>query len=88
MPCAAMLAGCDGLLAIPEWGRDSAGGAPLAGRLGGTRTKTPGVATLHRVCKVLEAVTLERAVGAWGPGWSPRRPRLRDTLTLLGQSER
>jgi hypothetical protein len=65
MRCAAMLAGGDGLLTIPESGRDSAGGAPLVGRLGVTRTKTPGVAPPPRVCKVLEAVTLERAVGAW-----------------------
>ncbi|MDP9357971.1 MAG: ISAs1 family transposase [Chloroflexota bacterium] len=65
LSCAAMLAGCDSLLALTEWGRDPAGGAPLAARLGFTRAKTPCVATLHRVFKTIDVAAFERAVGAW-----------------------
>jgi hypothetical protein len=65
LACAAMLAGCDSLLAIAEWGRDPHGGAPLAQRLGFTRTRTPCVATLHRVFRRLAVTAFERAVGAW-----------------------
>jgi DDE_Tnp_1-associated len=65
LACAAMLAGCDSLLAIAEWGRDPHGGAPLARQLGFTRDRTPCVATLHRVFKRLDASAFERAVGAW-----------------------
>lgn len=65
LACAAMLAGCDSLLAIADWGRDPAGGAPLAARLGFTRAKTPCVATLHRVFRRLDAAAFEQAVGAW-----------------------
>jgi DDE_Tnp_1-associated len=65
LACAAMLAGCDSLLAIAEWGRDSAGGAPLAGRLGFTRAKTPCVATLHRVFRRIDVTAFEQVVGAW-----------------------
>jgi hypothetical protein len=65
LSCAAMLAGCDSLLAIAEWGRDPHGGAPLARRLGFTRERTPCVATLHRVFRRLDVIAFERAVGAW-----------------------
>lgn len=65
LSCAAMLAGCDSLLAIAEWGRDPAGGAPLAARLGFTRDRPPCVATLHRVFKALDVAAFERAVGTW-----------------------
>lgn len=65
LSCAAMLAGCDSLLAIAEWGRDPAGGAPLAARLGFNRARTPCVATLHRVFRRLDVAAFERAVGAW-----------------------
>lgn len=82
LSCAAMLAGCDSLLAIAEWGRDPTGGAPRAARLGVTRAKTPCVATLHRVFKALDAAAFERAVGAWAaaaeaalaPPAAPGRP--------------
>jgi hypothetical protein len=60
-----MLAGCDSLLAIAEWGRDPHAGAPLAQRLGFTRERTPCVATLHRVFRRLDVAAFERAVGAW-----------------------
>jgi hypothetical protein len=62
---AAMLAGCDSLLAIAEWGRDPAGGAPLASRLGFTRAKTPCVATRHRVFRRIDVMAFEQVVGAW-----------------------
>lgn len=65
LSCAAMLAGCDSLLAIAEWGRDPHAGAPLAQRLGFTRERTPCVATLHRVFRRLDVAAFERAVGAW-----------------------
>ncbi len=79
LSCAAMLAGCDSLLAIAEWGRDPRAGAPLAARLGFTRERTPCVATLHRVFRRLEVAAFERAVGTWaaavttalGPGATP-----------------
>ena len=60
-----MLAGCDSLLAIAEWGRDPAGGASLAHRLGFTRAKTPCVATLHRVFRRIDVAAFEQVVGAW-----------------------
>jgi hypothetical protein len=66
LSCAAMLAGCDSLLAIAEWGRDPHAGAPLAARLGFTRERTPCVATLHRVFKRLDVAAFETAVGQWG----------------------
>lgn len=65
LACAAMLAGCDSLLAIAEWGRDPHAGAPLAARLGFTRHRTPCVATLHRVFKRLDVAAFETAVGQW-----------------------
>jgi hypothetical protein len=65
LACAAMLAGCDSLLAIAEWGRDPHAGAPLAQRLGFTQERTPCVATLHRVFKRLDVAAFERAVGSW-----------------------
>lgn len=65
LACAAMLAGCDSLLAIAEWGRDPRAGAPLAHRLGFTRERTPCVATLHRVFRRLDVVAFEAAVGQW-----------------------
>lgn len=65
LACAAMVAGCDSLLAIAEWGRDPAGGAPLASRLGFTRAKTPCVATLHRVFRQIDVVAFEQTGGVW-----------------------
>lgn len=65
LACAAMLAGCDSLLAIAEWGRDPHAGAPLARRLGFTRERTPCVATLHRVFRRLDVAAFETAVGQW-----------------------
>jgi DDE family transposase len=74
LACAAMLAGCDSLLAIAEWGRDVHGGAPLAQRLGFTRARTPCVATLHRVFRRLEVTAFERAVGAWAAATTAALP--------------
>lgn len=90
LACAAMLAGCDSLLAIAEWGRDPHAGAPLARRLGFTRERTPCVATLHRVFKRLDAAAFETAVGAWAAAASAvlstsRHPGLAvDGKTLRG----
>lgn len=63
LACAAMVAGCDSLLSIAEWGRAPRAGAPMARRLGFTRERTPCVATLHRVFKRLDAAAFEAAVG-------------------------
>lgn len=78
LSCAAMLTGCDSLRAIAEWGRDPAGGAPLAARLGFTRATSPCVATLHRVFKTIDVAAFERAVGAWAQAVEAARaaPRL------------
>lgn len=65
LSCAAMLAGCDSLLAIAESGRDPHAGAPLVQRLGFTRARTPCVATLHRVFRRLDVAAFETAVGQW-----------------------
>lgn len=75
LSCAAMLAGCDSLLAIAEWGRDPHAGAPLARRLGFTRERTPCVATLHRVFRRLDVAAFERAVGAWAAATSAAFPQ-------------
>jgi AcrR family transcriptional regulator len=58
-----MLANCNSLLAIAEWGRDE--GAPVARRLGFTRDQTPCVATLHRVLRRVDVAAFEQAVGSW-----------------------
>jgi hypothetical protein len=80
--CAAMLAGCDSLLAIAEWGRDPHAGAPLAQRLGFTRERTPCVATLHRVFRRLDVPAFERAVGAWASAASAVLPQLDGPVAL------
>lgn len=63
LTCAAMLANCNSLLAIAQWGRDQ--GAPIAARLGFTRRQTPCVATLHRVFRRLDVPQFEQVVGRW-----------------------
>lgn len=74
LACAAMLAGCDSLLAIAEWGRDPHAGASLAQRLGFTRARTPCVATLHRVFRRLDVAAFERAVGTWAAATAAAMP--------------
>ena len=63
LSCAAMLAGCDSLLAIAEWGRDPAGG-PLAPRLGFTRG-APACGDPAPCLQALDVAAFEHAVGAW-----------------------
>lgn len=94
LSCAAMLAGCDSLLAIAEWGRDPHAGGPLAQRLGFTRTQTPCVATLHRVFRRLDVAAFERAVSAWAqavivalPGDHAREALAIDGKTLRGSRQ-
>src|SRR5436190_6585745 len=91
LSCAAMLAGCDSLLAIAEWGRDPYAGAPLAQRLGFTRAQTPSVATLHRVFRRLDGAAFELAVSTWVqavltvlPGVHTREALAIDGKTLRG----
>ncbi len=89
-----MLAGCDSLLAIAQWGRDPHAGAPLAQRLGFTRSQTPCVATLHRVFRRLDVAAFERAVSAWAhavlaalPGEHGREALAIDGKTLRGSRQ-
>lgn len=82
LACAAMLAGCDSLLAIAEWGRDPNAGAPLARRLGFTHERTPCVATLHRVFKRMDVAAFERAVGAWTAAASAALPAGRELAAI------
>jgi hypothetical protein len=76
LACAAMLCGCDSLLAIAEWGR--AQGSEVAGRLGFTRTRTPCVATFHRVFRQVERAQFEAVVGQWAE----------EVCTVLGERGR
>jgi DDE_Tnp_1-associated len=59
----AMLAGARGLYAIAHWGREQPEAVVRA--LGFTRGRTPGVATLHRVFKLLDVHAFEAAVAHW-----------------------
>ena len=85
LSCAAMLAGCDSLLAIAEWGRDPHAGAPLAQRLGFTRERTPCVATLHRVFRRVDVATFERAVGAWAAAVAAALPEAEEAIAIDGK---
>jgi hypothetical protein len=53
----AMLCGARSLYAIAQWGREQP--AAVVRTLGFTRQQTPGVATLHRVFKALDAEVFE-----------------------------
>ena len=59
----ALLAGCRGLDAIVQFGRDH--GPPLAHRLGFRRGKTPAKSTLSEVLRAIDAEAVERVVRAW-----------------------
>ena len=86
--CAAMLAGCDSLLAIAEWGRDPHAGAPVAQRLGFTRERTPCVATLHRVFRRVDVAACERAVGAWAAAVAAALPEAKEAIAIDGKTLR
>ena len=88
LSCAAMLAGCDSLLAIAEWGRDPHAGAPLAQRLGFTRERTPCVATLHRVFRRVDVAAFERAVGAWAAAVAAALPEAEEGIAIDGKTLR
>jgi DDE_Tnp_1-associated len=59
----AMLCGARSLYAIAQWGREQPDEVIQA--LGFTREQTPGVATLHRVFKGLDAEAFEQALAGW-----------------------
>lgn len=59
----AIMAGCRGLDAIVQFGRDH--GPPLAHRLGFRRGKTPAKSTFSEVLRAVDAEALERAIRAW-----------------------
>lgn len=88
LSCAAMLAGCDSLLAIAEWGRDPHAGAPLAQRLGFTRERTPCVATLHRVFRRVDVAAFEHAVGAWAAAVAAALPEAAEAIAIDGKTLR
>lgn len=88
LSCAAMLAGCDSLLAIAEWGRDPQAGAPLAQRLGFTRERTPCVATRHRVFRRVDVAAFERAVGAWAAAVAAALPEAKEAIAIDGKTLR
>ena len=63
---AAMLCGARSLAAVAQWGRERLADEPeLLVALGLAPGRSPCVATLHRVFKVLDVGAFEGAVGAW-----------------------
>ena len=65
----ALMAGCRGLEAIAQFGRDH--GPPLAHRLGFRRGKTPAKSTLSEVLRAVDAEALERVVCLWAAARAP-----------------
>src|SRR5260370_19191391 len=59
----AMLCGARSLYAIAQWGREQP--AAVVRTLGFTRQQTPGVATLQRVFKALDAEVFETVLATW-----------------------
>ena len=59
----AMLSGARSLYAIAQWGREQP--EAVVDTLGFTRQVTPGVATLHRVFKALDAEAFEAVLARW-----------------------
>jgi hypothetical protein len=70
----ALLAGCRGLDAIVQFGRDH--GTPLAHRLGFRRGKTPAKSTLSEVLRAVDAEAVERVVRVWIAGRTPPQAAL------------
>jgi hypothetical protein len=62
----ATLAGCKGLEAIAQFGRDH--GQALAHALGFTRAKTPNKSCLSKLFRRLDVAALEEALGRWALG--------------------
>jgi hypothetical protein len=67
----AMLCGARSLYAIAQWGREQP--AEVVRTLGFARQQTPGVATLHRVCKALDVEAFEMALATWAQAALGRR---------------
>lgn len=84
---AAMLCGARSLYAVAQWGRERIAEDPTAlVPLGVPPDRSPSVATLHRVCKGLDAPAFERALGDWllASGVDPADARALDGKTLRG----
>lgn len=80
----ATLAGCKGLEAIAQFGRDH--GRALAHALGFTRAKTPNKSCLSKLFRRLDVAALEEALGRWALG---RLERLGwDAIALDGKTAR
>jgi hypothetical protein len=83
----ATLCGARSLYAIAQWGRERLEDAPaLLESLGMPPGRSPSVATLHRVFKVLDVAAFERVVGEWltGTGVAPTDPLALDGKSLRG----
>lgn len=78
----ALMAGCRGLEAIAQFGRDH--GPGLARRLGFRRGKTPAKSTLCEVLRAVDADAVEAALRAWAAG----RAGTADALALDGKALR
>lgn len=82
----AMLAGARSLYAIAHWGREQPEAVVRA--LGFTRGHTPGVATLHRVFKLLDVDAFEAAVAHWAQAALGGRGREGEVIALDGKALR
>lgn len=84
---AATLCGARSLYAIAQWGRERREDDPeLLTALGLPPGRSPCVATLHRVCKMLDVDAFEQALGAWlaQTGLAASDPLAVDGKTLRG----
>jgi hypothetical protein len=68
----ALLRGCQGPVAIAQFGRDH--GAPLAHALGFTKAKTPAASCLSDLFRRLDAVAFEAALSRWIGSRTPPAP--------------
>jgi hypothetical protein len=75
----AVLAGCQGLEAIAQFGRDH--GPALAWALGFRRGKTPAKSTFSEVLRLVDPQAVEAAVRAWAAG----RTQAADAVALDGK---
>lgn len=84
---AAMLCGARSLNAVAQWGRERLEDEPaLLEQLGVPPGRSPCVATLHRVLKVLDVAAFEQALGQWlaSTGVAADEPLAIDGKTLRG----
>lgn len=80
----ATLAGCKGLEAIAQFGRDH--GKALAHALGFTRPKTPNKSCLSKLFRRLDATAVEEALGRWILGRVQHHGA--DAIAIDGQTAR